>query len=382
MRTAFLNGPILLETGWREDLALLVEKGRVAALLPEASLPADAVRIDLEGESLVPGLIDVQVNGGGGTLFNDAPTVEGIAAIAAAHRRLGTAGLLPTLISGDLALIDRAMRAVEAAIEQGVPGVLGIHLEGPFLNPLRRGAHAAAALRPISETAIRLLTSLKRGRTLLTLAPEMTDPVSIARLAAAGVVVSAGHTEASLEQTRAALRAGVTGFTHLFNAMAPLASRAPGAVGAALESRTAFVGLIVDGWHVSPATLRLVLRTRPLDRFVLVSDAMPTVGGPCRSFLLDGRRVEAVDGACRDETGALAGSDLNLARAVANAVELLGLSLADAVAMASAAPARFLGLQGQRGRIRPGAVADLLRLGPGAEVRGIYAPDAPLGEGR
>jgi N-acetylglucosamine-6-phosphate deacetylase len=362
MPTALINGRILTPKGWLEDGAVLVEAGRIAAVLPAADLPTGVKTRDLDGGDLVPGFIDVQVNGGGGVLFNQAPTVEAIARIGATHRRFGTTGFLPTLISDDLAVVDRAMRAVEAAIEAGVPGVLGIHIEGPFLNAERKGIHDADKFRVLDEPAFALLTSLKRGKTLVTLAPETTTPDMIRRLRDAGVVLAAGHTDASYDQVREALNNGVTGVTHLFNAMSPITSRAPGAVGAALENQSAWCGLIVDGQHVSPAVLRIALRTRPLDRFILVSDAMPTVGMKEKTFILNGREIRAENGACVGEDGTLAGSDLNMARAVRNAVELLGLTLAEAVAMASTSPACFLGLGADRGLIAAGAAADLVLL--------------------
>lgn len=362
MLAALVNGRVLTEAGVVDGKAVLVEDGVIAGVVDAREVPAHAARRDLEGGLLVPGYIDTQVNGGGGVLFNDQPTVEAIAAIGAAHRPFGTTGFLPTLISDDLAVVDKAMRATEAAIEQGVPGVLGIHIEGPFLNPKRKGIHDEGKFRVIDEAALDLLTSLKAGKTLVTLAPERTTPEMIRRLANAGVIVAAGHTNAHYKTMRQALDHGLTGFTHLFNAMSPLTSREPGAVGAALESLTAWCGLIVDGRHVDPVTLKLALRTRPLDRFMLVTDAMPTVGMADKSFDLQGRHIRVVDGVCVDDKGTLAGSDLDMAAAVRNAISMLDLSLADAVTMAAAAPAAFLGQSNIRGRIASGQAADFCLL--------------------
>ncbi len=360
--TALVNAEILTPAGIVAGRALLVRDGVIAGLVDRADVPADAVVEDLAGGLLVPGFIDTQVNGGGGVLFNDAPTVETIAAIGAAHRPYGTTGFLPTLISDDLEVVDAAMRATEQAIEQGVSGVLGVHIEGPFLNAQRKGIHDAGKFRVLDDEAIALLSSLKRGRTLVTLAPETTTPDMVARLADAGVVVAAGHTNARYETVKAALDAGLTGFTHLFNAMSPLTSRAPGAVGAALESQSAWCGIIVDGRHVDPATLRIALRTRPLDRFMLVTDAMPTVGMSDKRFVLQGQPITVEDGVCVGPGGTLAGSDLDMIGAVRNAVAMLRLSLEDAVMIASAAPAAFLGLSATRGVIAPGQAADLVLL--------------------
>jgi N-acetylglucosamine-6-phosphate deacetylase len=369
MLASLVNGRVLTEAGVVDGKTVLIENGVIAAIVDAHDVPASAQSRDLDGGTLVPGYIDTQVNGGGGVLFNDSPTVEAIAAIGAAHRAYGTTGFLPTLISDDLSVVDAAMRATEQAIEQGVPGVLGVHIEGPFLNPKRKGIHDEGKFRVIDDEAVALLTSLKAGKTLVTLAPERTTPDMIQRLADAGVHVAAGHTNALYKTMRQALAHGLTGFTHLFNAMSPLTSREPGTVGAALENQDAWCGIIVDGRHVDPATLRIALRTRPLDRFMLVTDAMPTVGMTNKDFNLQGRHIRVVDGVCVDDKGTLAGSDLDMAGAVRNAVAMLGLTLDEAVMMASAAPAAFLGLQGRRGRIAVGQAADFCLLDDDLSVR-------------
>jgi N-acetylglucosamine-6-phosphate deacetylase len=316
--------------------------------------------VDLSGKLLMPGFIDVQVNGGGGVLFNDNPGVESIRAIGQAHRRFGTTGFLPTLISDDLHVVARAVAAVQAAIEAGVPGVLGIHIEGPFLNVQRKGVHDAAKLRGLDETALKLLTSLRGGKTLITLAPEMTTPQIIRKLADAGVIVSAGHSNATYAEVKQALDSGLTGFTHLFNAMSQLTGREPGVVGAALDDPASWCGIILDGLHVDPVVLRIALRSKPRDRFMLVTDAMPSVGIDGDSFMLQGRRISVVDGKCLDEAGTLAGSHLNMAEAVGNAVQMLNIDLPLAARMASRHPAAFLGLDDELGRIEPGYRASLV----------------------
>jgi N-acetylglucosamine-6-phosphate deacetylase len=295
-------------------------------------------------------------------LFNESPTVEAIAAIGAAHRTFGTTGFLPTLISDDLAVVRQGIEAVDAAIAAGVPGVIGIHIEGPFLNADRRGIHDESKLRSLDPQGLATITALKRGRTLVTLAPERTTPAMIRRLAEAGVIVAAGHTDGSYRDIRAALDHGLTGFTHLFNAMSPLTAREPGAVGAALEDAQSWCGLIVDGRHIDPVTMRLALRCKPADRFMLVTDAMPSVGMADKHFLLQGDPVHVVDGACFKADGTLAGSDLDMARAVRNAVAMLDVDLETAVRMASLHPARFLGIDAQHGAIAPGLQADMALL--------------------
>ena len=360
-------------------MAVVVEGGRIEAIIPESAVKG-ARQIDLGGGILLPGFIDVQVNGGGGALFNASRDVETIRRIGAAHRRFGTTGFLPTLISDDLKVVDEAMRAADAAIEAGVPGVLGIHVEGPFLSVARKGVHDAGWFRELDESGIRLLTSLRRGRTLVTLAPEMTTPGFIDKLAAAGVIVCAGHTDASYAEIREALKHGLQGFTHLFNAMSQLTSRQPGAVGAALEDEESWCGIIVDGQHVDPVVLRIALRCKRRDRFMLVTDAMPSVGASEKSFSLQGRSISVEGAACVDADGILAGSDTDMAGAVRNAVQMLGVSLPEAVRMASAHPAAFLGLENEMGRIAPGLRANLVLADDKLAVRETWIDGVSMGE--
>ena len=241
-----------------------------------------------EGAWLAPGFIDCQVNGGGDILFNDEPTVDGIAAIAAAHRRFGTTSLLPTLITDTP---DKMRAALEAAAKAAAtnPGVAGIHIEGPFISPEKPGVHDPALIRPPTPGDLELLTAPRLGVTLVTLAPERVPAGFIAALVKAGVRVSLGHSMADYRQTKAALAGGLTGFTHLFNAMRPLSSRDPGPIAAALETPGAWFGMIVDGEHVDPAMLRLALRgaAHPM----LVTDAMPPVGGAGAAFRLYGHEI-------------------------------------------------------------------------------------------
>lgn len=361
MAVALVNGQVLIGAQF-EPATVVIEGEHIVAVERDLDLGATEARVDLAGGFLLPGFLDTQVNGGGGLLFNDAPTVETIATIGAAHRRYGVTGFLPTLISDDLAKVACAIEAVDQAIEAGVPGVLGIHIEGPFLSERRKGVHDASKFRTLDEAALTLLTSSRRGRTLVTLAPETTTPDMIGRLAAAGITVAAGHTNATYERLMEALGAGVTGFTHLFNAMSPLANREPGAVGAALDHQDSWCGVIIDGRHIHPAALRIAFRAKRHDRFMLVTDAMPSVGMVDKSFTIQGRPIRVVNGVCVDENGTLAGSDLDMASAVRNAVQLTGLELADAAAMASTNPAAFLGLGDELGTIAPGYRANLTLL--------------------
>lgn len=361
MTLALVNGRLLRDSGWVEDQVVLIEGARIQQIVArDSNWRADST-YDLHGETLLPGFIDVQVNGGGGVLFNDDPSVASIQEIGRAHRRFGTTGFLPTLISDDLDVVSRAVKAAQDAIEAGVPGVLGIHIEGPFLNAARKGVHDETKLRWLNEDALGLLTSLRGGKTLVTLAPERTTPQIIRKLTNAGVIVSAGHTNGTYAEIRTALDHGLTGFTHLFNAMSQLSGREPGAVGAALDDDGSWCGIIVDGHHVDPVVLKIAMRSKRQDRFMLVTDAMPTVGAPNKTFNLQGRPISvAYDNMLVDETGRLAGSDIDMATAVRNSLEMLDLDLTHAARMASLYPATFLGLNHELGRIEPGYRADLV----------------------
>ena len=367
MTTAYINARVLTERGFRDDVAVVMGNGVIEAIVAADDVAVDEVR-DLGGDFLVPGFIDVQVNGGGDVLFNDAPTVETIRRIGEAHRRFGTTGFLPTLISDDADTMRAAIAAVDAAIAEGVRGVLGIHLEGPWLAPARRGVHDDTKFRVPDAAEIGLASSLRNGRTVLTLAPERVSVDTIRELAERGVVVCAGHTAATYEQTRVGLDAGMRGFTHLYNAMSPLTSREPGAVGAALDDRESWCGVVVDGFHVHPASLRVAISAKPRGKVFLVTDAMPPVGGESPTYMLGGVAIACRDGRCETSDGVLAGSALDMASAVRNTVATLGVDLAEAVRMASTYPADFLGLR-MHGRIAPGAAANFVVLDPALRVR-------------
>lgn len=365
MTTALVNGSIFLgkqESGntWLSNHAVIISGEKIIALCESNNLPAGVTNtIDLQGQRLIPGLIDTQVNGGGGALLNDAPTVETIRTMGEAHRKFGTTGFYPTLISDDLSVVAKAIEAVRQAIAEKVPGVLGIHLEGPFLNPERKGVHDASKFKIIDEAAFELLTSLKVGKTLITIAPELTTPEMITRLVKAGVVVAAGHSAANYEQTKTALAAGVSSFTHLFNAMTPLTSREPGMVGAILEDKNSWCGIIVDGYHVHPATLKVAHQAKAAGKMVLVTDAMPSVGATDKNFMLGGELIQCKNGKLTTATGTLAGSDLDMLAAVKNTVEMVGIDLDEAIQMATQYPADMMG-ESDLGAIKVGHKASMI----------------------
>lgn len=355
---------------------VLVEDGRILDLLPDSVAPAaEALRLP-EGALLAPGFIDAQVNGAGGVLFNDQPTVGAALAIAAALRRSGTVGLLPTFITDDRAATERAARAAMAAAAIPGSGVLGVHLEGPFLSPERPGVHEPRFIRAPDEDDIAFLTGLAAGapeaRLLVTLAPERVADDALARLATGGVILSAGHSAASLERVGEAAGLGLRGVTHLFNAMPPIVNRAPGLALAGMTDPRLRCGVIADGVHVHPALLRATLAAKPPGTVFLVTDAMPPVGTDATRFNLYGRTIHRRDGRLETEDGTLAGADIDMIGAVRNAVTLLGVGLEEALRMASLHPAAFLGLDDRYGRLAPGHRAALVLLGPDLDVLRVW----------
>jgi N-acetylglucosamine-6-phosphate deacetylase len=345
-----------------ENASVVIEGSKVKCVLPQSELPADLRTHRLPaGAWLAPGFIDLQVNGGGDVLFNDSPTPETIITIAGAHRKFGTTALLPTFITDTREKMRAAMVAVREALDRE-SSVLGIHLEGPFLSPEKAGVHDPGLMRVPDEADVQMLCGEWGGQLLVTLAPERVPQGFIERLADAGRHVSLGHSMASYEETCSAMSEGLTGFTHLFNAMRPLQSRDPGPIAAALESSTAWYGLIVDGWHVNPAMLRLALRG--CGHPMLVTDAMPPVGGRKSTFQLYGGEIKVAGGRCLRADGTLAGAALDMATAVRNCVNLLHVSLPDALRFASRNPAEFIGVGHSLGRVAPGYRADMVAIDP------------------
>lgn len=355
----------------------MVEGGRVAALVPEGET-AGAARIDLPGGVIAPGFLDLQVNGGGGILLNDRPDAQGIATICAAHARLGTLGLLPTLITDTpeitRAAIDGGLRAAEA----GVPGFLGLHLEGPHLDPRRKGAHDPKLIRRMEPEDLALLTEAARRlpALIVTVAPENVTPGQIAALAGAGAIVSLGHSDTSAEDAAAGFAAGARLATHLFNAMSQLSSRAPGLVGAALDARRVAAGLIADGIHVDPVAMRVALAAKP-DGLFLVTDAMAVAGTDMTGFTLNGRRILRRDGRLTLEDGTLAGADIDLPGAL-RVLTAAGVPLAAALRMATAVPADVLGRK-DLGRLAPGLPADFVYLDDTLSLGGVWRAGSPVG---
>jgi N-acetylglucosamine-6-phosphate deacetylase len=362
LRHALLAPRVFDGHRWHVEGAVLIEDERIVRLAGWREVPPDWPQMRLpDGAFLAPGFIDLQVNGGGGVLLNDQPTADGMRAVARAHRRYGTTGCLPTLITDTRERMRAAIVAARAAA--GRDGVLGLHLEGPFISPKRPGVHRPDLIRrPDAGDLDELCALAGAGRSLVTLAPECVSAGFVRTLASAGVRVSIGHSEAPAAVVMQAVADGATGVTHLFNAMPPLAAREPGIIGAALAERRLTAGLIVDGIHVDPLSVRAAFAAKGFDRIALVTDAMPTVGTSLDRFELMGRTIRLADGRLSTDSGTLAGAHLDMATAVRKAVELAQLPLEDALRAASLTPAQFLGLEHERGALFPGARADLVAL--------------------
>ena len=345
-----------------KDVAITIDGGKVASL--GGTPAADAVRLN---GLLAPGLIDVQVNGGGGALFNNDTSVNALGKMSSAHAQFGTTGFMPTLITDQVDVMHKAADAVSAALKEGVPGVLGVHFEGPHLSAPKKGTHEECFIRPLSDEELAIYARDDLGLKMVTLAPENVSPDDIAKLVSLGVKVCLGHSNADGKTAAAAVAAGASGFTHLYNAMSPLHSRDPGMVGTALISDDCWCGLIADGHHVSAEAMTLALKAKPHGKIMLVTDAMSLVGSDEQSFPLFNRTVTRDGDKLTSNTGELAGSHLDMIGAVRNIRDWCGVELTEALRMAGLYPAEYLGFKG--GRIAEGAAADMILINDDLQVQ-------------
>jgi N-acetylglucosamine-6-phosphate deacetylase len=354
-----------------DDCALAIDGASILSLTRFADRPRDGEQVDLSGGVLSPGFVDWQINGGGGVLFNANPTVEGIAAIAAAHRRAGVTAFLPTVVTDAPRVLDAALAAAREARDR-VPGALGIHVEGPFIDPRRKGVHPAEFIRSMLKPDADALIVARAGVMVVTLAPASASLELIARLAKSGVVVSLGHSDATAEEAESVFDAGASAVTHLYNAMSQLASRAPGVVGATLADPRIICGLIADGEHAHALAYRAALAAKGPRGIALVSDAMPPAAGGPDVFELQGRRMTRVGAKLTAEDGTLAGAAITMRDAVDYVVNALKVPLADALMMATLTPARLLRADDRIGRLAPGLRADLAHLSDDLQVAGVW----------
>lgn len=371
-QTAFTAARIFDGDLWHDESALLIEDGRVVGIVGRSEIPAGASIRDMEGARIVPGFVDLQVNGGGGVLLNEQPDVDGIRTICAAHARFGTTALLPTLITDTREITAQAIAAGVAAREAKVPGFLGLHLEGPHLSIARKGAHDPKLIRPMEADDLACITEARPRLDVLmtTVAPENVTNDQIAALAAAGVTVSLGHSDSSYATVGAAVAAGARMMTHLFNAMSPLGHREPGMVGGALDLGQLNAGLIADGFHVDPVSIGVALRSKKgPGRIFLVTDAMSPIGTDMTGFTLNGREIYRRDGRLTLADGTLAGADIDMIACVRFMHERVGLYLEEALRMASLYPAEAIGMAGRKGRLTHGHDADFVILDDDLQVR-------------
>ncbi|TGU94983.1 N-acetylglucosamine-6-phosphate deacetylase [Mesorhizobium sp. M00.F.Ca.ET.151.01.1.1] len=374
-RFALTGARIFDGDDWHEGAALVVRDGLVEAMLPQGALPGDIRAIDTGGGMLVPGFVDIQVNGGGGMMLNDHPDVASIETICRAHAPFGTTALLPTLITDTPAITAAAIAAGEAAALQKVPGFLGLHLEGPHLSIARKGAHDPALIRPMTDADQAMLMAARRKLPVLltTIAPESVDPARVTALAKAGIVVSLGHSDTGHATAKAFAEAGASVVTHLFNAMSQIGNREPGLAGAAIDIGTLSAGLIADGIHVHPATIRIALDAKQgPGRIVLVTDAMATIGTDMTSFTLNGRTIYRKDGSLRLADGTLAGADLDMISAIRFMHRTVGLELSEALRMASLYPAQAIGQSHRLGRFANGTAADIVALSDDLGIGSVW----------
>ena len=374
-RFALTGARIFDGADWHDNAALVVNGDVVEAILPAGAIPSGVPAVETGGGLLVPGFVDIQVNGGGGVMLNDHPDVASIETICRAHAPFGTTALLVTLITDTPAITAATIAAGAEAAREKVPGFLGLHLEGPHLSMARKGAHDPALIRPMADADQAALIAARKQLTVLltTIAPESVEPARVTALAKAGVIVSLGHTDTNYATASAFAAAGATVVTHLFNAMSQIGNREPGLVGAAIDTGTLYAGLIADGIHVDPAAMRIALRGKsgPAKIF-LVTDAMATIGTDMQSFTLNGRVIKRENGSLRLEDGTLAGADLDMISAVRFVHDKIGVGLEEALRMASLYPAKAMGVDHRHGRLAKGSAANFVHLSDSLDVRGVW----------
>ena len=378
---AFIADAIFDGQHMRPRHALLVRNGQVSGIVPTVELPSDHGVTRLGSGLIVPGFVDLQVNGGGGVMINDDPCVEILETVSRAHAKLGTTAFLPTLITDTREKTRAAIEATVQAIADKVPGIAGLHLEGPHLAPARKGAHDQTLIRPMdAEDLAMLLDARSRLPSLMTtLAPESVSSEQIAALAEAGITVSLGHTDADYETCGRAVRAGARCVTHLFNAMSQLRGREPGAVGAALDFGELHAGLIADAIHVHPSSIATALRAKQgPGQIFLVTDAMAPAGTGISGFMLNGRRIERNEKRLTLADGTLAGADLDMATAVGVLVRTVGVAVETALRMATSAPAQAIG-RPDLGHLNPGVPANFIHLGERLDLRACWRAEDLVG---
>lgn len=372
--TALTSATVFTGEAFIEGQALLLQNSQVIELLDPAKLPKNCEVLPCDGNILAPGLIDCQVNGGGNILFNAADNATMVVTMAKAHARMGTTRLLPTFISDKPTNAQRALILLREA-RRLFAGILGIHFEGPHLGTEARGVHKIDNLRHLNPDDLVFYKPGPSEIIMVTLAPERATPELINGLAAQGTIVALGHSLADSASIKTALKAGVTGFSHLYNGMGGIEARRPGLAGIALDDREGWCSLIADGHHVCAELIRLACRAKPTGKVMLISDAMPPAGADnpkAFSFFGDIIQVDVEKGRCTTSGGRLAGAAVTLASCVRHAIKKVGIDPAEALRMASAYPAAFLGLTHHYGKLLPGFTADIVMFDQDYNVKGAW----------
>lgn len=354
---------------WFDNVSVNIDNGIVHSIVPAVG--------NIQSGMLVPGFIDVQVNGGGGVLFNAKPNLQSLRTMLRAHAQFGTTAMLPTVITDNVAIMQQAADAIALAIAAQEPGIIGVHFEGPHLSVAKKGVHSEQYIRPLSAAELAIYARADLGIKLITVAPENISPAQISQLVALDVIVCLGHSNADAATVQAALAAGASGFTHLYNAMSPLTSREPGMVGVALSDTNSWCGIILDGHHLHPVAAKVALAAKAQGKLMLVTDAMSPVGTSDTEFDFFTGKVTRDGSKLTNEAGSLAGSVLDMAGAVQYAVQQLGVSPAEALRMASLYPAQFLS-RSTGGRIVAGAPADFVFVDDSWQVLACWINGQPI----
>ena len=344
-----------------DDHAIIVANGLIERICPLADVPANVEQRSVNGAILAPGFIDVQLNGCGGVQFNDtaeAVTVETLEIMQKANEKSGCTSFLPTLITTSDDLMKQGVRVMREYLAKHPNQALGLHLEGPWLNLVKKGTHNPEFVRKPDHELVQFLCDNADVITKVTLAPEMVAPEVITALANAGIVVSAGHSNATAKEARIGFRAGITFATHLFNAMPYMSGREPGLTGAILDANEIYCGIIADGLHVDYINIRNAKRLKG-DKLCLVTDATAPAGANIDQFIFAGKTIYYRNGLCVDENGTLSGSSLTMIEGVRNLVEHANIALDEVLRMATLYPARAIGVEKHLGSIAPGKVANL-----------------------
>ena len=374
-KSAYIGATIFDGQQMHHNSALLLKGERIEGIVAIDNIGTDYQCVELNGGLLTSGFIDLQVNGGGGVLLNENPSLDGLQTICEAHLPFGTTALLPTLITDTPEITEHAIEAAIEAENLNLPGFLGLHLEGPHLSTIKKGAHSPNLIRRMSDKDIGILCEAKRNisNLLITLAPEAVDSDQIAQLASCGIHLSLGHSAATALEAKQAFKAGVSSVTHLFNAMSPLTHREPGIVGAALNTENIYCGLIADGYHVNSDAINIALKMKTgSGKLFLVTDAMSTIGTDQSEFELNGRIVKRQDGRLTLKDGTLAGADLDMISAVRFMIKETNCNMEEALCMASSYPARYLNITQEYGHLNKGAFGNFVHMNDQIEIVSVW----------